>query len=189
AKQGGDIGAGDLGAYNRGMVEGQGWAGANMVFWNSSTDAKMIVEQPPTAQNWAIGVSGPVVTRDHEPLGYVESVGKPVDPSHLYYAQLQDRLVGHHALVNVSAQVQVVTHPFPLNLNQTGEVVTIKNVSGTDILGPIQVVLAGLPKGVTIAGITGHAVTGDPFLTLPVNDLGPGKSVTLSLRFNGPFPK
>jgi hypothetical protein len=82
----------------------------------------------------------------------------------------------------------VVKHPFPLNLNQTGALVTIKNVSGTDILGPIQLVLAGLPKGVTVADIAGHTVTGDPFLTLPVNDLGPGQSVTLSLRFNDPFP-
>jgi hypothetical protein len=188
AQQGGDIGAGDLGAYNRGMVEGQGWAGANMVFWNSGTDAKMIVEKPPTAQNWAIGVSGPVVTRAPEPLGYVESVGTQVEPSHLYDAQLQDRLAGHPALVDVSRQVQLVKHPFPKNLNQTGELVTITNVSEAIILGPVQVVLTGLPKGVTVAGATGRTVTGEPILTLPVNDLGPGNSVALSLRFTGPVP-
>lgn len=170
------------------MVEGQGWSGANMVFWNSGTDAKMVVEKPPTAQNWAIGVSGPVVTRPPEPLGYVESVGKPVEPTHLYDAQLQERLAGQRALVDVSRQVQLVKHPFPQDLNHSGALVTIANVSTADILGPVQVVVVGLPRGVTVADATGRTVAGEPFLTLPVNDLGPGKSMTLSLRFTGPVP-
>jgi hypothetical protein len=82
--------AGSLVAYNRGKDSAgslQGWAGANMVFWNS-TGKFLRLEQPPTAQNWAIGCTGDYTVGD----GFFESLGTPVDPQSLYYAQLQDRL-------------------------------------------------------------------------------------------------
>jgi hypothetical protein len=82
--------AGDLGAYNRGHDSAgslQGWSGANMVFWNS-TAQRMRVEQPPTAQNYAIGCTADSYSGD----GYFESSGTPVEPASLYEAQLQDRL-------------------------------------------------------------------------------------------------
>ena len=48
-------------ARNRGNFgTGHGWAGANMVFWNSSANS-YIAQNPPTAQNWVIGGSGQVI--------------------------------------------------------------------------------------------------------------------------------
>lgn len=79
---------------------GHGWAGANMVIWNSIADA-FEVQNPPTAQNWVIGATGgPVGIGDFRidefdgtiELGYADSTGAPVAPNSLYIAQLRERL-------------------------------------------------------------------------------------------------
>ena len=77
-----------LNIRNRGNSgTGHGWAGANQVAWNCDA-YEMRIEQPPTAQNWAIGCRAVV----HEGDGYWESFGKPVGPISLYAAQLRERL-------------------------------------------------------------------------------------------------
>jgi hypothetical protein len=73
---------------------GHGWAGAQQVLWNCRSPA-LVVQQPPTAQNWAIGCVGKFVGGDFAPgapRGIVESAGAPVTPRSLYLAQLADRL-------------------------------------------------------------------------------------------------
>lgn len=77
----------------------QGWAGANYVAWN--TVGPLIVQQPPTAQNWGIGSVnggssvGPFHTQTMAAsgysFGYRESWGTPVAPQSLYAAQLQKK--------------------------------------------------------------------------------------------------
>jgi hypothetical protein len=78
---------------------GHGWAGANMVVWNSVADA-FHVHQPPTAQNWLIGATGgPVQIGTFEinsyagtlELGHLDSIGTPVAPNSLFLAQLKER--------------------------------------------------------------------------------------------------
>lgn len=76
---------------------GHGWAGANFVAWN--TRGGLICEQPPTAQNWAIGHVG---ARQNGPFhswnldnygwshGYWESHNQHVVPKSLYSQQLAD---------------------------------------------------------------------------------------------------
>jgi hypothetical protein len=66
---------------------GHGWAGANQVAWNCEAQ-KMQIEQPPTAQNWAIGCRAVV----HRGDAYWESFGTPVEPQSLFQAQLRERL-------------------------------------------------------------------------------------------------
>jgi hypothetical protein len=81
-------GDGALNIQNRGnMGSGHGWAGANQVAWNC-TAYEMIVEQPPTAQNWAIGCRAVM----HRGDAYWESFGRPVAPQSLFLAQLRERL-------------------------------------------------------------------------------------------------
>lgn len=83
---------------------GHGWAGANYVAWN--TAGTLVVQWPPTAQNWAIGHVGdklPGAFVDRKPEltdGYWESHGNHVHPQSLYIQQLQDRL-GIQAVVNI----------------------------------------------------------------------------------------
>jgi hypothetical protein len=73
------------------MGSGHGWAGANYVVWNSR--GSLICQQPPTAQNFAIGFTG---KRGKDafprPAGWWESEGTPVEPRSLYRAQLAERL-------------------------------------------------------------------------------------------------
>jgi hypothetical protein len=73
------------------MGSGHGWAGANYVVWNSR--GSLICQQPPTAQNFALGFVG-VRGKDAfpRPAGWWESEGTPVAPRSLYHAQLAARL-------------------------------------------------------------------------------------------------
>lgn len=86
----------DRGAYG----SGHGWSGANYVVWNCS--GSLSCEQPPTAQNYAIGFVG----KKHEgpnkrPDGFWESLGRHVEPQSLYLKQLEDRL-GRSAVENIA---------------------------------------------------------------------------------------
>lgn len=73
------------------MGSGHGWAGANYVVWNSR--GSLICQQPPTAQNFAIGFVG---KRGKEAFprtaGWWESEGTAVEPRSLYRAQLAERM-------------------------------------------------------------------------------------------------
>jgi hypothetical protein len=83
-------GAGAINVRNRGLDSSgslQGWAGANVVIWNSTADS-IEVDQPPTAQNWAIGA----IAGKYSGNGFFESNGRHVQPTSLYLAQLKDRL-------------------------------------------------------------------------------------------------
>ncbi|KAK9765686.1 hypothetical protein K7432_005780 [Basidiobolus ranarum] len=72
---------------------GHGWAGANYVLWN--TNGTAVVQKPPTAMNFAIGVQG-TQERGAFPKqagpGYWESHGTKVEPNSLYQWQLNERL-------------------------------------------------------------------------------------------------
>jgi hypothetical protein len=89
-----------LGLYNRGHYgTSHGWGIAHSVAWNCDVgDRTLIVQQPPTGQNYAIGCTG-VVTGVKppapflEPEGFIEGTNRPgLVPVSLYRAQLRDRL-------------------------------------------------------------------------------------------------
>jgi hypothetical protein len=90
---------GELNIRNRGNLgSGHGWAGANQVCWNCNVK-QMIVENPPTAQNWAIGCT----VKEHKGNGIWESVDHAVEPKSLYLAQLKERL-GPAAVAAIAAK-------------------------------------------------------------------------------------
>lgn len=79
---------GAINIRNRGNLgTGHGWAGANMVIWNSEAGV-ITCEKPPTAQNFCIGCR----TKDRRGDGHWELFGQPVEPRSLYLKQLEDRL-------------------------------------------------------------------------------------------------
>ena len=83
-----------INARNRGNFgTGHGWAGANMVIWNSTAES-FIVQNPPTAQNWLVGSTGSVIddtTFGPQPMGYIDSHGDAIDEiDSLYEAQIAD---------------------------------------------------------------------------------------------------
>jgi hypothetical protein len=73
---------------------GHGWAGANYVAWNC--EGSLVCQNPPTAQNWAIGQVGKKEPGAFAPRpdGIWESYGKHVEPRSLYLHQLAARLGG-----------------------------------------------------------------------------------------------
>lgn len=73
---------------------GHGWAGAQQVLWNCTAQT-LVVQQPPTAQNYAIGCVGKFVAGEwspNAPRGVIDAAGTPVAPRSLYFAQLAARL-------------------------------------------------------------------------------------------------
>lgn len=83
------------------LGSGHGWAGANMVVWNSEA-GNLMIQNPPTAQNWAFGNVGPIADPPFwgDPAYFV-SHGEPVEPDSLYLAQLRERL-GEDAIRNIA---------------------------------------------------------------------------------------
>ena len=85
-----------FGFYNRGNFgTGHGWATGHSVIWNSdAAGGRILVQQPPTAQNYAIGCSGNVTGAGPfagEP-GYQEGSNTPgLEPPSLYLEQLAQR--------------------------------------------------------------------------------------------------
>ncbi|MFL1012155.1 DUF6298 domain-containing protein [Flavisericum labens] len=66
---------------------GAGWTAANSVIWESSA-SKIACYSPPTAQNWAFGVWGGIMTGN----GHWKDVNNHISPVSLFYAQLENRL-------------------------------------------------------------------------------------------------
>ncbi|MFI5982438.1 hypothetical protein ACIBEA_16345 [Streptomyces sp. NPDC051555] len=76
---------------------GHGWQGANNMFWNTKATTFTILT-PPTANNWAYGISGKQVPGKHDDdlptkpaPGTIVSPGKPVEPASLYEQQRAER--------------------------------------------------------------------------------------------------
>lgn len=118
-----------LGLYNRGYYgTSHGWAIAHSVAWNCDVaDGDLIVQKPPTAQNYAIGCSGnitgikPPASFD-EPEGYIEGSNSPgLYPRSLYIAQLEERLgrpvnIDDHQRTDLAAQF-ILHNNFPNPFN------------------------------------------------------------------------
>jgi hypothetical protein len=89
-----------LGLYNRGSYgTSHGWGIAHSVLWNcDATGHNVLLQQPPTAQNYAIGCKGTVTGASppapfSHPQGYVEGTNRTgLNPRSLYLAQLEERL-------------------------------------------------------------------------------------------------
>jgi hypothetical protein len=95
------------GFYNRGNYgTGHGWAAGHSVIWNTNADGgKILVQKPPTAQNYAIGSFGNVTGAGPfaGPAGYMEGSNRPgLQPQSLYLEQVAQRK-GNSAPPDVTA--------------------------------------------------------------------------------------
>ncbi len=90
-----------LGLYNREDIgTGHGWGAVQSVCWNCDMDSsygKIVLQKPPTAQNYAIGckakkITGKSFSSEYTP-GYIEGQNKAgLEPVSLYEAQLNARM-------------------------------------------------------------------------------------------------
>ena len=73
-------------------------------------------------------------------------------------------------------------------VNPLMQKVTVTNVGGADIIGPVYLVLDGLTGRVVLRNATGrsqtHVKPGDPFIILKPGILGTGQSVSATLIFH-----
>lgn len=86
---------------------GHGWAGAQVMFWNTSYDT-YINDAPVGSMNWAVGATGKrnegkMVIED--PNGIEQSPGTTIRPRSLYLQQLEERL-GRNAVEAVTTSEQ-----------------------------------------------------------------------------------
>lgn len=84
--------------YNRGDYgTSHGWAAAHSVAWacDVTPEGRIVVQAPPTAQNYAIGCRGQILAEGPYPgaPGFIEGANRPgLEPRSLYRAQLAERL-------------------------------------------------------------------------------------------------
>jgi predicted extracellular nuclease len=91
------------------------------------------------------------------------------------------------AFVDVTGSVKIARSGLTVNRTTskyTGTV-TFSNTTDAALNGPLQFRLDGLTAGVTLDGATGTE-NGAPYVTLPVNSLTPGASVTVTTTFSNP---
>lgn len=91
-----------MNCQNRGPSgSGHGWAGVQIMFWNSEA-TRWRINAANGAMSWAVGMKGEKggINREPEPDGILQSLGTFVDPRSLYYSQLKERL-GPNALHSV----------------------------------------------------------------------------------------
>jgi hypothetical protein len=86
-----------LGLYSRGDYgTGHGWAAVHSVAWNCNLGRGLVLQKPPTAQNYAVGCYTSGVTASSpfaNPLGFVEGTNTAgLTPASLYESQRNDRL-------------------------------------------------------------------------------------------------
>lgn len=101
---------------------GHGWTGAQQLFWNSDHDS-YIVQAPPHAMNWAVGISGqlhPGRWSRHEASGTIKSHNQPHPIRSLYLEQLQQRL-GLEAVEAITIPEQRTGTIWPLLQQWQGE--------------------------------------------------------------------
>ncbi|TRD11210.1 hypothetical protein FGU71_04650 [Erythrobacter insulae] len=87
---------------------GHGWTGAQQMLWNSALE-QYVLQAPPRAMNWAIGIKGDRIRgrfSPHERDGIIQSPGSYVTVRSLYLRQLEDRL-GPQAVVNITVASQL----------------------------------------------------------------------------------
>lgn len=69
-----------------------------------------------------------------------------------------------------------------------GGSITLTNTGSTNLVGTLEIVLTGLPAGVTLANASDYTASGDPYILVDLSSgiLPPGQSITLSLFFSNP---
>jgi hypothetical protein len=166
-----------MGLGNRGNFgNDHGWSAAHCFIWNSRIpdDKAILLQKPPTAQNYAIGFRGGEI-RDNwcfkpEPLGYVEGFNVPgnLEPESLYEAQWNDRNRPLPASLTYNKKEQDYLISYlqkeqKLSITGTGKnaIVTLINMVGSTIRsssfsGKIEFSLQNIPPGVYVVKIEGE---------------------------------
>ena len=93
-------------------------------------------------------------------------------------------------MADVSSEVSVTRGAYRYSFvnRNVYQSVTITNTGSAPIIGPLALILSGLPSGVSLMGGTGVTSGGSPYLNVlgSASVLGVGQSVTVMLDFSDP---
>lgn len=154
---------------------GHGWGDANSTAWNCNTQ-DYLIQEPPTAHNWAIGCTG---TLDTGSNGQIQNPGANVLPASLYDEQLAERT---GAAAN---DFSIATSPGSTSVTADGS--TSATVSTAVTSGPAQTIaisVGGAPAGVT-ASLGAASVTAGSSATLSVTTTSATTPGTYPLTVTG----
>jgi hypothetical protein len=109
------------------------------------------------------------------------------DPGALQSARTAMGELLHQLSIDVTSQVSMAATGLGYNRGTKlfAGTFTVTNTSGSTIAAPLQLMLSGLPAGVTLTNATGTTVGGSPYITLN-SPLAPGASAKFSLLFSNP---
>jgi RHS repeat-associated protein/uncharacterized repeat protein (TIGR01451 family) len=91
---------------------------------------------------------------------------------------------------NVSSQVRASESGLVYNraTQVFGGTITLTNTGSTALTGEIEILLTGLPSGVTLANATGYTADGTPYITINLagGTLAAGQSISIAVLFSNP---
>ncbi|RMG69192.1 MAG: T9SS C-terminal target domain-containing protein [Bacteroidetes bacterium] len=130
-----------LALYNRGDYgTGHGWSVAHSVAWHCDVGTgQLLVQKPPTAQNYAIGCSGQINGNGpfNAPVGYIEGANTPgLVPESLYEAQLAARLDGLAAIITGTSAPRA-TSPWRLFPNPSTGILRVEAPDSQPFVGTV----------------------------------------------------
>ena len=167
-----------LGLYNRGNYgTSHGWSSAHSVAWNCNmATGKLLVQKPPTAQNYAIGCKGAIngVGPFPHPQGYIEGSNvSELRPSSLYEGQLfarknelvlyQEQLVEPEWAIYPNPSGGTFFIDLPMNVSGAASV-EIFDLNGRlmhqrSLVRQTKIDLASLPRGVYLLQLSMNGQT------------------------------
>jgi hypothetical protein len=122
--------------------------------------------------------------------GLILPSGHILNPVYSGIANANLTLVDTPAGVNVTKSVSLKFSGFRFTAPGTyKQLVTITNTCGSTLTGPIELLLAGLSSGTSLANRTGIGIAsnaGDAYITVQAGSLAPGQSVSVALNFYDP---
>lgn len=164
--------------YNAGDVGDHGWCAAHSVVWRSDAGGagyNIVVQKPPTAQNYAIGSFGnntgigPFV----QPAGFIELANQEPAVRSLYRAQLADRL---GTAADGATTITILNDAFA-DGNRSGQNLPSSAAWFASAASSTLVIDSGAMKLIAGGTASRHAVAHYPAKTLGIGD-------TLALDFD-----
>jgi predicted extracellular nuclease len=135
--------------------------------WHINADEPLFIDYNTEFKAQDLYAATPFRSSDHDPV----IIGLDLQPQ----------------FVDVSTQINSVSSGLTFNRStQTfNGTLTISNIGNAELKGAFQLVLKGLPAGVSLLNAKGDH-DGSPYITLSATNLAPGQSISVPLVFRNP---